>query len=367
MLHQHLLRKHPNILLPCFPKADRHSFGWGSDAFLQTNRRQLERYFDRLLSREELQEDISLHEFMSTKSEKEEFATSDTTSIWDNLSPGQWFRRSSAVSVKDRFSKSNEKIAHYEPVYLQLPQEVRMTESIGKNVVIRAAALYNISSTVDEALSSLQRYSEALGRVSRSLHDFTSAHVRHLIANIDPTDADSNTTGTFQDDMRATERRFRQLGDRFVDLTNQLQPGLSEILKSVTISIKEVVTAQHADLGNVRQYINKEVHALRCYDQALGKHHELESKRDALMAESSLRNGPLARTAAALDAAISEEASCRQEYEAKSEKIQEEMEIYWEQTSEEFFNAVIISARSCLEVGRVHVDALQAWFPPADL
>jgi hypothetical protein len=161
--------------------------------------------------------------------------------------------------------------------------------------------------------------------------------------------------------MRSTERRFRELGDRFVDLSNQIQPGFLRMRKVLAESVLEVSAGQMSELDNVRQYVNKEIYTLRRYDEQVGRRQNAVTRRRSIV-DPHLE----ARLNAAVEEETSEEEALRQEFETKERHLGEELQVYWEQSSEEFFSAVTQSMRIGWEVSRVNVDALKAWFPPTD-
>ncbi|PJF18246.1 hypothetical protein PSACC_01925 [Paramicrosporidium saccamoebae] len=354
VLHRHLCRKHPHLLFPSFPITSRKSPGWGTDAHLQSMRRRLERYFGRLLGREELQDELALHDFMTERETVKK--DSRKSSLWEGLSLSRWFSKGDTV-----MRVPEDRIAIYKPEHVSLPEQAQLQESLDKVIKVRQNALESVALSLDSTVEAIQRYNIAMGQVSKSIQDVTSAHVRHLVTDSDVSDR-SSFTRTFQDDMRSTERRFRELGDRFVDLSNQIQPGFQRMRKVLTESVLEVSAGQMSELDNVRQYVNKEIYALRRYDEQVGRRQHAVTRRRSIV-DAHLE----ARLNAAVEEETSEEEALRQEFETKERHLGEEMQVYWEQSSEEFFSAVTQSMRIGWEVSRVNVDTLKAWFPPTDV
>jgi hypothetical protein len=329
-------------------------------------RRRLERYFARLLARAELQEDLALHDFMSNKGDKAEVKAGG---LWEHLSFGRWFgnggsndQNGKSGSLEALEPVSEERVLIYEPVNVGLPEEVHLQTALGRSVQLRAHSLSAASHTLDATMKAVQRCSEALGRVSKSLHELTSTHVRHLVSS--DSDYSSFRTGTLQDDSRTTERRFRELGDRFIDLINQLQPGLQVIHHTTTASVGEVLSSQLSEIPHVRHFINREVGALRRYDQQIGQRKELQAKLAIAEGQPTPKSRQIERLAMARDVALGKEDELREDFQTRATHLREEMNIYWAQTAQEFFSGVKCSLRAGLEVSRLHVDALRAWFPP---
>lgn len=349
------------MLFPPFPVATRKLTGWGSESLLQSLRRRLERYFARLLAREELQEDLTLHEFLSSaeqhQQKRERIFQTRRHSLWEGLTLRRWFAHGDEpVMIPE------DRIVIYKPANLELPDEVYQQEALERVLQHREKALNEVTISLEATIESIQRCTIAMGQVSKSVQDVTSAHVRHLVTDVEEEGRGLGEGGTFQEDMRSTERRFRELGDRFVDLFNQMQPGLQRMRKVLGESLLEVTAGQLSELTNVRAYVNKEIHTLRRYDEQVGKREQVVHRRRSIM-------DPLfeARLNAACANAFSEETSCKEEFEAKSTHLRSEMAVYWEQTSGEFFNSVAHSLKTGLDVGRINVDALTAWFPPKEI
>ena len=297
-----------------------------------------------------MQEEVAIYDIMASKGEPKE----TKSNFWRPLQrwfPGEQNNNNETIIPDDR-------IIRYHPIHINPVEEVKATqESIEKSLKLRATALKSVSSAINAAIQGLQRYSEALGRVGKCFHEVTSSHVRYLVLK-----EDIRQPGKLQDGIKARERRFRELGDRFVDLINQLQPGLAETSIVATGTVLEVIGEQQNELGYVRAYFNREIHSLKMYDQAAGKRMDLEKKIASL---SSSTSDKITKWTASLELAKKEEDDMHEEYRAKEYHLRSEMEKYWDDTSCEFFSAVRHIVKESLNVGRVHADALRAWFPPS--
>lgn len=375
VLHQHLQRKHPHFLLPCFPTSNRKTPGWGSEGHLQLMKRRLERYFNRLLTRPVLEHDVALHDFMAAKNEQSEPSGSGGDKrgigLWGSLE--RWLK-GQTVTRETLLTLPEERITTYQPVQEEkFAEEYKYHESLEKSISLRGRSLKSVSGAVDGVIQAVQRYSESLGRLSKCLHEVTSAHMLRLVA-INERDPDRRrksmahcrsdsmaASATLQDDnVRGTERRFRELGDRFVDLINQLQPGLTTIHQVASATVVEVMDDQLGELGHVRVYVNRAILILKRYDQAICKRLDLEGKRPS----SDAKPDQAARYQAQLEEARKEEEALAKEFSEKFTNLHIEMDHFWDATSREFFLSISQTIRASLDVGRLQVDALRAWFPP---
>lgn len=385
VLHQHLLRKHPYILLPPFPAASRDSAGWGSEALLQSLRRRLERYFIRLLGRPELQEDVALHDFMSSKGDAgrdgflEGGAGRRRSSLLAYLS--RWWAGSDSGTERSA-AVASDTINRYVPLNGSdedtVAERVRLQDSIQRQIHLREVALQGLLSSTGTAMQAVLRCSEALGRMSKAVHELTSSHNRHLLSDSSygsmgivrtlPSETSILAESTLHGEDRFAERRFRELGNRFIDLVNQLQPGLQQVHRATTSTVLELSASQIVELDDVRSYVNRAILALKRHDLQIGRRREVQRRREAAEASLAGPNAPRPRDMAQLmseaNAAMEEELARREECEGRMGALPSEMDTYWRQTSEELLTAVAQVVGTSLEVTRLHVDALQAWFPP---
>lgn len=403
-LHMQLRRRHPHMLLPRFPLVNRHTSGWGSDAFLQLMRRRMERYFARLLGRSEIQNDSILQDFLVGQGQRAAVAqmaeadrskeTKRQGSVLKALWPPNWFGGENTSASARGFCSSlngsqemvldtkipDDRILEYMPVHMVVDELLMRTqEGMARSVALREHALKEVFSSMKSTLSSLQDYSTKLRLLGESLNGVTSAHVRHLVSNLE--DARSTQSSlmnpqSLQDEQRSQERRFREVGDQFVDVVNQLQPGWDRLGRMGKTTVLEVTAGQIEEMAQVKQYINSQVDTLLRYDLQVGRRQAIQATHDAIEVKEGLhpsrRSGlastrassqmqALAETKAALEQAVDVETILRERLEEKTAYLRDEMEVFWRQTSDELFQAMLQLMKGTIEISQGHIDCIRPW------
>ena len=327
-LHGHLLRKYPNSLLPRLPDFARSSSDeWGTEAFVHKVRQRVQRYFDFLLARSEMQSDSLIIEFLSPTLDYERFGGPQTAYF-------EWLRFPFFKPEVGSVHRLETYVPRHEIPGYNAPHMMREQQRLKR----REAALEEAIYALNDSLGILQQTAEALRHAGERFEDVAS------VCTGEPT----------------ARAKLRETGARFAQTTLHIARERNDEVRDAAKSLGLALLEQKHDLANLIAYESKVVDAARHLDKAIGARCDAEG-RVVRVGEGVDNEREMASAQARLEHAQIEEEHLKSVFATRLEAYKEDMCLYWHFAMGELASAAISDAVADSRHHQRILSELQRW------